>query len=292
MLPTWSPERLTPLMPGAVLATVGARRQGKSVLCADLLEHLFKSEQLDLCFCFVGSACCNPVYKAILNEYSDDRLFFPQFSAAMVNRLCEQQADLAAEGRMRSVMLLVDDVVLCAEDRDLLCNCATRSRHFGMSLLFCSVSWTMLPKICRRSLDILFLLSQVSQGDAYLLSKEFCRSEDGLWALKRLEEHTSLVLEMSSGGSQVLQQYRARHLGQDLRVVKQEIQESPVDDLSQTAPQDLSSSEALQSADRPRTTDEHRSRSVQRGRRTGSAGRSRSPSEDRMSADSSSTHSE
>ena len=108
MLPNWSPTRLHPLMPGAVIAAVGARRQGKSVLCADILLHLFKNDLLDLCFCFVGSAACNPVYKAILCEYSDDRLFFPKFSSAMVERLCDQQETLTHSGKTRSVMLLID----------------------------------------------------------------------------------------------------------------------------------------------------------------------------------------
>ena len=272
ILPDWSPERLEPLMPGVVLGVIGARRQGKSVLIADLLHYLFKRELLDLCFCFVGSATCNPVYKSILNEYSDDRLFFPKFCPQMVERLCEQQEKLTAEGRVRSVLLLIDDVVLSPEARELLCNCATRSRHFQLSIMFASVSWTMLPKTCRRSLDTLFLLSMVSQGDAYLLSREFARSDDALWALRRLQGYTSLVLECSCGGNQVLQQYRARHLNQNLREVQLTRNESCVlrDEL-RSAPSSPSCASASTSKRHQETTPSFEEQNSTRSSCTGAA---------------------
>ena len=268
-------------MPGVVIGVIGARRQGKSVLVADLLHYLFKSEQLDLCFCFVGSATCNPVYKSILNEYADDRLFFPKFCPQMVERLCDQQEALTREGRVRSVMLLVDDVVLTPESRELLCNCATRSRHFQLSIMFASVSWTMLPKTCRRSLDILFLLAMVSQGDAYLLSREFARSDDALWALKRLPPYTSLVVECSCGGNQVLQQYTARFLNQQLQEVSaHQTQSADVSSESKTPSSGPFDAEASQSEHRPHTTLGPATRTQAEYSCTGLAPEAQSPSSD------------
>ena len=79
---------------------------------------------------------------------------------------------------------------------DQLCHLAMRGRHFNISLMCCSVSYTSIPKSCRRSLDVLLLFSCPMSGDLQTLTWEFTRdSEMARFAVNNLGEHECLVLE-------------------------------------------------------------------------------------------------
>ena len=73
---------------------------------------------------------------------------------------------------------------------------AMRGRHFGISLMFCAVSYVTLPKQCRRSLDCLLVYSLPMQGDLKVLTWEFAAHNSmAEHALPNLEDHSCLVLE-------------------------------------------------------------------------------------------------
>ena len=107
-------------------------------------------------------------------------------------KLLIQQEDLKSQGVTRNVLILVDDVVLTSKAEDQLCHLAMRGRHFNISLMCCSVSYTSIPKSCRRSLDVLLLFSCLS-GDLQTLPTR--DSEMARFAVNNLGEHECLVLE-------------------------------------------------------------------------------------------------
>ena len=69
-------------------------------------------DRFHLVICMVGSASCNPVLESMLQRYWDDRFFFSAWDTEFINRLLVQQEDLKKGGKNRSVLLLVDDVVM------------------------------------------------------------------------------------------------------------------------------------------------------------------------------------
>ena len=104
--------------------------------------------------------------------------------------------ELRAQGANRQVLILVDDVVLTRAAEEQLCHLGIRRRHFNISVITCSVSYTTLPKRFRRSLDVLMVFSCPMSGDMQILTYEFAeRSETARFALQRLESHECLVLE-------------------------------------------------------------------------------------------------
>ena len=71
-----------------------------------------------------------------------------------------------------------------------------RGRHFNISCITCSVSYTTLPKRFRRSLDCLLVFSLPMTGDLQILTWEFTqKAQMARWALANLDEHQCLVLE-------------------------------------------------------------------------------------------------
>ena len=191
MLPEWNPDRISQRIPGVNIALVGGRRMGKSTATADLLWRF--ADQFDLVLCFVGSAHCNPVLEALLERYWDPRFFFSEWNPAMIRKLLQQQEKLIEK---RSILILVDDVVLSSKAQDQLCTLAMRGRHFGISLMMACVSYTTLPKRVRRSLDVVLVFSLPMKGDLKVLTWEYTtNTRVAEFALKRLEEHQCLVLE-------------------------------------------------------------------------------------------------
>ena len=108
--------------------------------------------------------------------------------------LLEQQE--AAGTDKRSILILVDDVVLTGPAEDQLSHMAMRGRHFGISLIMCAVSYTTLPKKARRAMDALLVYSCPMQGDLKILTWEFAsHTSMAEHALRNLDDHTALVLE-------------------------------------------------------------------------------------------------
>ncbi len=164
---------------------------GKSTATADLLWRW--SDQFDLVVCFVGSAHCNPVLESLLEKYWDPRFFFADWNTALINQLMAQNERL---DKKRSVLLIVDDVVLSSKAQEQLSTIAMRGRHFHISLCLACVSYTTLPKRVRRSLDAVLVFSLPMRGDLKILTWEYTNNTRvAEFALKRLQEHECLVLE-------------------------------------------------------------------------------------------------
>ncbi len=168
---------------------------GKSSAAAHLL--LRNAEKFDLVICFVGSANCNPVLQSLLERFWDTRFFFSEWKQGLIANLLVQQEQLGDD--KRSILIILDDVVLSSKDQDQLACLAIRGRHFGISLLMCCVSYTTLPKRARRSLDAVLVFSLPMKGDLKILTWEYCsNTRVAEFALNRLQEHECLVLETLS----------------------------------------------------------------------------------------------
>ena len=124
--------------------------------------------QFDLVIAFIGSAACNPVIHQIMVEHFDPRFFFSEWNTALLAQLLRQQEDLGE--KKRSILILVDDVILSGQASEQLCHLCMRGRHFGISMIMCAVSYTTLPKKCRRSLDALLVYSLPMAGDMKVMT--------------------------------------------------------------------------------------------------------------------------
>ena len=210
--------------------------------------------KFDLVISFIGSASCNPVLRAQLGAYWDDRFFFSAWNDALINRLLEQQEQLKTQGVTRSVCILCDDVILTGNAEEQLAHMAMRGRHFNISLMMCAVSYTCVPKRTRRSLDCLLVYSLPMSGDMQVLAYEFCsRTSMARFALNHLQEHECLVLETLSK-SQKLYKWRADlvEVGSD-GTLQTEGETGP--ERSET-PEEVATPEESPVARRPEGTDE------------------------------------
>ena len=191
MLPQWDPDRLQQKIPFN-LALIGGRRQGKSTAVSDLVMRM--RSRFDLIVAFIGSAACNPVIHHIMSESFDPRFFYSEWNQPLVSALLRQQEMLGAD--KRSILILMDDVILSGKSEDQLNHMAMRGRHFGVSLIMCAVSYTTLPKKTRRSLDALIVFSLPMQGDMKLMTWEYAsRNSMAEHVLRNLGDHEALVLE-------------------------------------------------------------------------------------------------
>jgi hypothetical protein len=193
MLPSWDPNRLVSKIPFN-LALIGGRRMGKSSAISDILMRM--RDKFDLIVAFIGSASCNPVLEEMMRQYWDERFFFPKWEERLVESLLEQQEQLKKQGLKRSVLILMDDVVLTSDADEQLAHMAMRGRHFNISLAMCSVSYTSLPKRARRSLDCVLVFSLPMQSDLKVLTWEYTQNAKmARFALSHLEDFECLVLE-------------------------------------------------------------------------------------------------
>jgi hypothetical protein len=161
----------------------------------DLIHRM--ANEFDLVICFIGSAACNPFLEHLLTLHWDPRFFFSEWDDRLVEKLLTQQESLLKTGVRREVLILVDDVVLTSNADEQLAHMAMRGRHFRISLLMCSVSYTSLPKRMRRSLDVLMVYSCPMRGDLLILTQEYCQGNNGVarFMLNNLDDHQCLVLE-------------------------------------------------------------------------------------------------
>ena len=193
MLPNWDPDRLARKIP-FVAAALGGRRMGKSTLVHHLLQRM--SSRFDLVISFQGTAACSPEMRTLMEKHYDPRFVFSAWNQPLMDRLQEQQERLKLEGTNRQVVVLVDDIVLTSKDEDAMAHLCLRGRHFNISVLAASVSYTCLPKRCRRSLDCLFLYSCPMSGDCQILCQEYAaRSRMARYCLQNLQEYECLVME-------------------------------------------------------------------------------------------------
>jgi len=172
------------------------------------LVNLFR-KSFDLVISFSGSESCSPELQDILQKHFDPQLVFSKWNQNVIDKLIEQQYALKKQGRSRHVLILMDDIILdsCADFS--LANMAMRGRHFDISLMCLSVSYTSIDKRIRRSLDCLLLFSCPMSGDMKILCHEYTRSPStAQFCLNSLEEHTALVMQTMTR-RQRLYQYRA-----------------------------------------------------------------------------------
>ena len=197
LLPEWDPERIRERLP-VVLATVGARRSGKSTAVAHLAYLMF--DTFDLIIGFVGSAACSPCLEAMMErhpKWSSD-FFFPKWNQPLITALLEQQERLKKAGEQRQILILCDDVILGSKDEEQLAHMAMRGRHFGISIMISAVSYTSINKRVRRSLDFLLCYSLPMNGDRKVLSWEFSSNTNTSdYMLQNLHENECLVFETS-----------------------------------------------------------------------------------------------
>ena len=149
MIPQSDPNRLVRKMPFN-LGLVGGRRQGKSTACSHLVSMM--KNKFDLVIAFIGSAAANPVLHQLMVENWDPRFFFSKWNSRLVDCLLQQQEDAGPD--KRSVVILVDDVILSGPAEEQLSHMAMRGRHFNISLMMCAVSYTTLPKKAKRSTNL------------------------------------------------------------------------------------------------------------------------------------------
>ena len=171
-------------------------------------------DKFDLVVAFVGSAACSPCLEAMMvrNEHWDERMFFPRWNQALVDKLLDQQTDLKKRGIERHVLILMDDVVLTGRDADQLAHMCLRGRHFNVSVMMAAVSYTSICKRARRCLDFLLVYSCPMSGDRKILSWEYAsNSHTADFALSHLEENQCVVFE-TSRKKQKLYNWRAQLL--------------------------------------------------------------------------------
>ena len=133
---------------------------------------------------------------ALLEQKYDPRFVFSEWNQPLMDRLQSQQEELKLKGINRQVCVLVDDIVMTGRDEDQLAHLCLRGRHFNISVLAASVSYTCLPKRSRRSLDCLFLYSCPMAGDCAILCQEYAnRARMARYCLQNLPEYTCLVME-------------------------------------------------------------------------------------------------
>ena len=172
------------------------------------LVNLFK-KSFDLVISFSGSNSCSPELQKTIDEHFDPQLVFNKWNQKLVDKLLEQQYALKKQGKTRSVLILLDDIVLDSDADFSLANMAMRGRHFDISLMCLSVSYTSIDKRVRRSLDCLLLFSCPMSGDMKVLCSEYTRCPStAQFCLNELEEHTALVMQTMTR-RQKLYQYRA-----------------------------------------------------------------------------------
>ena len=117
-----------------------------------------------------------------------------------MQRLEQQQLDLMAEGRKRHVLILVDDITMDYTDREQLAHLCIRGRHFYVSVMMLSVSYSNFHKSCRRSADIICLFSLGCQTDKELMTKEFAHQQHRCEFYMRQiceKEYTCAVLNLN-----------------------------------------------------------------------------------------------
>ena len=157
----------------------------------------------------MGTSACSPEMRRLIQTHFDPRFVFNDWNQPLMDCLMHQQEQLKLKGINRQICVLVDDIILNGRDEDSLAHLTLRGRHFNISVSMCAVSFTTLPKRCRRSLDVLFLYSCPMAGDLKTLTQEYAsQSSLARYCLQNLEDYQCLVMETLQK-RQILYHYRA-----------------------------------------------------------------------------------
>ena len=199
-LPTWDAD-LRPLMEGNAcnLLICGQRKVGKSYLTSRLLTMLAEQGLADLVILACGGS--GP-YSKPMAKYFDPRFCFSEWPVDMFDVLWRQQGELIAAGRKRSVVIIIDDINMNSSARDAIITCDLRGRLRNISLIKLCISWTLAPKVYRRSVDAIFLFNLPLSSDKECLSREYSSFhswENTYFLIENLEPHHCLVLVTIGG---------------------------------------------------------------------------------------------
>ena len=187
-----------------VVQLLGNRRMGKSHLCNHIVRKM--SHEFDLFISFMGSKHCNPELHTFMEERGFEDFQFNHWDNDLMTRLEAQQIELIKQGRVRNVLVLIDDITLSYNDREKLAHLCVRGRHFHVSVMMLSVSYSTFHKSCRRSCDVLFMFSIGCQSDRELLLSEFSqRKSQAEFYMKQItkEPYTCAVLDMNEKQQEV-----------------------------------------------------------------------------------------
>ena len=199
-LPEWDAD-LRPLMSGNAcnLLICGQRKVGKSYLTSKILTMLAEQNLADLVILACGGS--GP-YSEPMSKYYDPRFCFREWPEEMFKVLWRQQGELLAAGRKRSVVIIIDDINMNSSARDAIITCALRGRHRSISLIQLCISWTLAPKVYRRSVDAIFLFNLPLSSDKECLAREYSSFhswENTYFLIENLDEHHCLVLVTIGG---------------------------------------------------------------------------------------------
>ena len=180
-----------------VLLMVGNRRQGKSYLNNYICQELV--DDFDLIISFMGSKHCNPELHNFLESVGFDDFQFDCWDSELMTRLEDQQQELMRQGRIRNVLILVDDITLEHNDREKLAHLCIRGRHFHVSVSMLSVSYSNFHKSCRRSCDFIFLFSLGCATDRKLMEEFAHKKHTCSFYMDQItqKDHTCAVLDLN-----------------------------------------------------------------------------------------------
>jgi len=154
---------------------------------------------------------CNPELHDFMVEQGYEYFQYNTWNGDLMKNLEAQQLQLIRQGRKRNVLIITDDLVLNHDDKVSLEHLCCRGRHFHVSVLMLSVSYSNFPKTCRRSCDFIFLFSLGCQSDRELLLTEFSHkkatAEYYMSAICK-EPYTCCVLNLNEK-EQTVYKYRA-----------------------------------------------------------------------------------
>ena len=195
MLPRWDPTSLEKMLP-CNCALIGSRRSGKSTLQTYLLKnHLAK--HFDCIISFTGSVSCSDELRDFFVKRGKSHLMFDRLNSRFLETLQRQQeAQKIQTGKSRSVLLLLDDALMENSTIAELGIFTTRARHYNVSIMSCSVSFTSISKNFRRSLDVAFFFKLGMWSDKKLLLQEFTSSPQLVeYSHAELKEYECIVQE-------------------------------------------------------------------------------------------------
>jgi len=193
MLPQFDWEDIKKKIP-VVCAWVGARRSGKSYQMCWLTKNLVN--HFDLVISFQGSVSCSPELREIIQTHWDERFLFDCWNEKVMTKLWNQQNQRLKDGEsMRQILVIVDDISMDMRSREQLANLAQRGRHCGISIFISAVSYTVIPKSARRSLDFCFVFDLPMYSCKKILLQEFAKAPRAAeFYLQNIPIHTCLVL--------------------------------------------------------------------------------------------------
>ena len=199
ILDPWNPDSLSKYS-SFVMTFLGGKRTGKSFCMAYLVERL--KDRFDLVISFCGSMSCSPELQELFETYFDSRFMFEAYNIRFLEVLRRQQEELKNQGKTRRVLCLFDDVEVNSETESALAFFATRHRHFNISMIYCSVRYSHIPKSYRASTDALFLFSTPLTSDREMLLKEFSRNKKfASFCMGNLKQYEALVMTSGFGSS-------------------------------------------------------------------------------------------